>query len=106
MLYTSNHEIRCPGGSSLSGGPALAHLNGLLPALESLVGIRSSNLGFENSPSFGVDVLEVVKGLPDTSGKAGGDGGTKGSCLAHGRSVDGNANDIRLGLDEKKKDSC
>lgn len=101
------HAIYIKSWNSANGrrnlaGPALAHLDSLLPALESLVGIRGSNLGLEHSLAFSVDVLEVLEGLPDTNSESGSNRSTESSGLTHRRSVNWNTNDIGLGLEEEE----
>lgn len=84
-------------------GPALAHLDGLLPAAETVVGLGLGDLGLEDCLTLDVDVLEVLECLPDTGGEASGDGGTEGCGLAHRRTVDVDADEVGLSLRREVK---
>lgn len=79
-------------------GPALAHLNGLLPAGEAGAGVLGGNLGLEYRAALSVDILEVVKAVPDADSQTGGNGGTQRGRLAHGRAVHGDSDKVGLGL--------
>lgn len=87
-------------------GPALAHLHSLLPAAESLAGLVIGDAGLEDGLALGVDVLEVVKVVPDADGETGSDGGAEGRRLAHRGAVDGDANEVTLGLKGKLVSNC
>lgn len=79
-------------------GPALAHLDGLLPAGEALAGVLGGDLGLKGGAAFGVDVCQVVEAVPDTNGQTSGNGSAKSSGLAHGGTDDGDANEVGLCL--------
>lgn len=84
--------------SSSLVGPALAHLDGLLPALGPLVGVLDIDLGLEESAALGVDLSQRLEVLPNAGGEASGNGGAESGGLAHKGTVDGDANKVGLGL--------
>lgn len=102
-MFTHTHLSAAPrfplSCSSSLAKPALAHLHGLLPAAEALSRLLGLYLGLEGGAALGVDVLEVVEALPDADGQASRDGGAEGGGFAHGGAVDGDTNQVGLGLE-------
>ena len=78
--------------------PATAHADCTIPLLEHLLTLFGCDLWFEDHAVLLVDGLELAKLFPDVDSKAGGDGGTQGGSFAHGRTVDGDTDDVRLCL--------
>lgn len=79
-------------------GPSLAHLDGLFPSCEPLRGVLCRDAGLEDRTVLRVDILELLKRLPDASSEARRDSSAEGGRLPHAGPVHRNANDIGLGL--------
>jgi hypothetical protein len=79
--------------------PPLTHLNRLCPPPKHLLPLVLANLRLEHSPSSGIDLLQLIIRAPDADGKAGCDGGTESGGFAHLGPLDGDADDVGLGLD-------
>lgn len=98
-LQWYNTDIKSSHHHPLVVGPALAHLNSLLPAAESACGLVVGDLRLEQCLALGVDIVQVAEVLPDSNSQTGSDGGTKGGSLAHSWAADRDTDKISLGLE-------
>ncbi|KAI6771292.1 hypothetical protein HG531_008917 [Fusarium graminearum] len=64
-------------------GPALGHLDGLGPTSKPLRRLLLGNLRLEDGTALGVDLLQVIKALPDTNGETRCNGRTQCCRLTH-----------------------
>ena len=78
--------------------PTTAHADGTLPLCEHLSTLLGSDLGLEDGTVLLVDGFEFAELLPDVDGEACSDSSAQSSCFAHGRTVDGDSDDVCLGL--------
>lgn len=78
--------------------PPFAHLYCFLPPTKHLIAFLLLHLGLEDCFALGIHHGEVVEALPHPDCETGCDGCAQGGGLAHGWSVDRDANEICLSL--------
>ena len=78
--------------------PAAGHLHRLGPLAVHLLTLDGRDMGGERGAVGAVHVAKLAELLPHAHGEPGGDGGAQSGRLVHRGSLDGDLDDIGLGL--------